>query len=125
MSLKIGDVVTFSYSGENIHDPNPIIFYLAEVDGLVHGMNINYMSPSNKRHYFYLLKIVYYGKRYPYEKYSKDESVPPNPITFYRRHIKNHLQTNCYRTYKASKMKNVRKVSQSFLDMDAPPKTTV
>lgn len=44
-NFKIGDLVSFRYSGNNIHDPNPQVLVLHDNwQGLVHGLNFRYLS---------------------------------------------------------------------------------
>jgi len=98
MKAKLGDSVKFDYSAPDLHDKTPLIFFLAKVGHLVHGLNQHYQSPQEKYYYFLMLKNVLY------QKIATGKIDAP---TFYRLYVKNRLISNSYRTYKAANMKNV------------------
>ena len=59
--LKPGDVIRFSYTAKSSNDPNPIVLFLDKYEGLVHGLNFNYMTQSERRHFYLVFKIKYYS----------------------------------------------------------------
>ena len=97
MKAKLGDSVKFDYSAPGIHDKTPLIFFLAKVGHLVHGLNQHYQTPQEKYYYFLMLKNVLY---------QKIQTGKIDAMTFYRLYVKNRLVTDSYRTYRTNFMKN-------------------
>jgi hypothetical protein len=98
MKAKLGDSVKFNYSAPDIHDKTPLIFFLAKVGHLMHGLNQHYQSPQEKYYYFLMLKNVLY------QKIATGKIDAP---TFYRLYVRNRLVSDSYRTYNVAYVSNV------------------
>lgn len=110
--LNVGDVITFSYKGKQVHDKNPEILYLG-VDPhnmkLFHGINLHYLTKEqvNKlREVFWKPELV------------KAQKIDSNPKEFYETHIQpvlGRIGVNCYRTYTADKIYGMTKLGKFTL----------
>lgn len=96
-SLKKGDVVTFFYMSG--HDVRPTTLVLNYWEGLLHALNLNYLSAGQIE---YLKTIL--GPRL-YAMYTIE-----NPKEFYDNEIKTAGMSNAYRTYSPAKIVNMFKI---------------
>ena len=91
-SVDPGNMIEFKYSGQDIYDSKPIVFVLEKSGDLIKGINLNYLTEYRVQQ---LLQEVNFKKMQWYELY--DDSI---------------------RSYKAGKMKSIKKV-QYKRDIDA------
>lgn len=110
MRAQLGDTITFSYSAPGIHDTAPVVFFLAKVGKLVHGLNQHYQSPQEKYYYYLMLKNVLYNKI---------QTGKMDAITFYRLYVRNRLVTNSYRTYRQNFMSGISIVPNAWATFTA------
>ena len=110
MRARLGDTIEFNYTAPGIHDKSPIVFFLAKVGKLVHGLNQHYQSPQEKVYYYLMLKNVLYNKI---------QTGKMSPQTFYRLYVKNRLVTDSYRTYRQDLISSVAIVPNAWASMAA------
>lgn len=108
MKIKLGDTIKFNYNAPEVHDKSPVIFFLAKVGNLVHGLNQHYQSPQEKYYYYLLLKSVLYNK-------IKTGAI--NAQSFYKLYVKNRLITDSYRTYRYNFMSSLQLVADPWYSM--------
>lgn len=96
-SLKKGDVITFYYTSGS--DERPVVLYLNTFNGLIHGLNLNYLTSGQL---VYLKNIL---KNKMYAIYSID-----NPKTFYDNELKPTGVSVAYRTYNPTKIVNLNRI---------------
>lgn len=108
MRAKLGDTIEFSYSAPGINDSNPVVYFLARVGKLIHGLNQHYQSPQEKYYYYLMLKNVLYDKL---------QTGKIDAQTFYRLYVRNRLVTNSYRTYRYDKMNKIKVVPNAWAVM--------
>jgi hypothetical protein len=110
MKAKLGDTLSFNYVAPGAHDKSPVIFFLARVGKIIHGLNQHYQSPQEKYYYYLMLKNVLYNL------VQTGKIDAPN---FYRLYVKNRLITNSYRTYKYNFINSLAIVPNAWATMTA------
>ena len=110
MRAKLGDTITFNYTAPDIHDKSPIVFFLAKVGKLVHGLNQHYQSPHEKYYYYLMLKNILYNKI---------QTGKIDAQTFYRLYVKDRLVTDSYRIYRQDFISSLAIVPNAWAIMAA------
>lgn len=97
--LQPGMIVTFSYKGHNVHDPNPLVLVLnGKWLGKLHGINLNYCKPAEVNA---IAKVVSEKIDAKQQKLGQKYNIT-NPFGFYHTSLKGAilgLGKSIYRTY--------------------------
>jgi hypothetical protein len=121
-TLRIGDIITATYTGTNVHDKFPQILVLHNnFQGLVHGLNLNYLTEQEIN---YVKSVI--NPEFGAEMAKKDVRIRQalqrlgtisldikSPNVFYTRFIKTFIQNkSAYRLYNPAKLINVRVITR-------------
>ena len=123
--LESGDIVMFNYSGKKVTTRRPLVLVLhPKWKGHLHGLNLDYISPSVLKGLWEITKLTVAGKvekliklRLPLLK-----ADIGNPQAFYKTRLKSFLQSKlgstrvAYRTYKTSSIGGMKKIDYRFKD---------
>lgn len=96
-SLRKGDIITFYYG--HGRDPRPIALFLNYHNGLVHAINLNYLSAGQVQ---YLKTIL---GQHLYTIHSIE-----NPKDFYENELKKYGYSIAYRTYRPDKIMKLLRI---------------
>jgi hypothetical protein len=114
--FRPGVVLRFNYDGVNARDHHPRVLVLGEKDGLLHGLNLKYMTITDAERLRDVLRVDNLRKIL-----STDDPIgfiTRNMKSFYdsylRRHI-NDIPTSCYRTYVVNKISSAMEVDDFCL----------
>ena len=55
--LLPGMILTFKYSEKGVKDPRPILLFLHNNDGILEGININYLNPTKLKKLFSVIEF--------------------------------------------------------------------
>ena len=55
--LLPGMVLTFNYSEKGVKDPRPILLFLYDNNGILEGININYLNPTKLKKLFSVIEF--------------------------------------------------------------------
>ena len=55
--LLPGMVLTFNYSEKGVKDPRPILLFLHDNNGILEGININYLNPTKLKKLFSVIEF--------------------------------------------------------------------
>ena len=55
--LLPGMILTFNYSEKGVKDPRPILLFLHNNDGILEGININYLNPTKLKKLFSVIEF--------------------------------------------------------------------
>lgn len=112
--LQPGMIVTFSYKGIEVHDPNPLVLVLnPKWLGKLHGINLNY---CNEREIKAIAKTVVEKISIQQSKLGKQYKII-NPYGFYHTKIKYLLRgmgKSIYRTYFFSGVSQPKLIDYEF-----------
>jgi hypothetical protein len=130
-NLKPGMIVTFGYTGTGIRDNNPLVLFLETDDQrqLMHAINLNYLYENDVQVLFENISkkvSIKVHKRLGRDVLGRYQTIDRSPFIeftkkfdpkkLYDSVIKTKLFTsrktkNCYRTYKATKITNLKLVN--------------
>lgn len=122
MKYQIGDLVTFSYRGKRVNDPNPRILVLhPNWNNLTHGLNFNYLTTQEQNYIKAVINPVFEA-----EIVKRDQRIAiqmqriqatlnnlsiTSPHEFYIRFVRGFIQPrgwDPYRLYSPASIQNAR-----------------
>jgi len=123
--IEAGLIVTFKYSGTNVHTVNPIVFVLnPKYQGLLHGIALEHLALKDFRVFYELIRRQREAKK----EYLVKLRLPllpvrltTNPKTFYYNKVKPLIGTdNVYRTYDVKYISTVQAYELDFEKFNLP-----
>ena len=121
--VKPGHIIRFSYSGENVSDPKPMVLVLhPNWQGKLHGINIDYVPERVLQRLWNLVQITLQGKIETLAKLRLPllKADIGNPYSFYHSRLKGFLKSklgktsDAYRTYTYNGVSGIRIIDYKF-----------